>query len=109
MTSLDMTVSVVTFNLCLESSNNPSCLSYLLEFLLDLSETFFKLSFNFDVITLSSISIKSITINPAKSRIRNCLLISSEASKFVLKAVSSMFRCFVYLPELMSIETRASV
>ena len=58
---------------------------------------------------LSSISIKSITINPARSRILNCLAISSAASIFVLKAVSSIPLSLVALPEFTSIATNASV
>ena len=54
-------------------------------------------------------SMKSITINPARSLILICLLISSAASRFVLKAVSSIFLCFVNFPEFMSIATSASV
>ena len=54
-------------------------------------------------------SMKSITINPARSLILICLLISSAASRFVLNAVSSIFLCLVNLPEFISIETKASV
>ena len=39
----------------------------------------------------------------------NIIIISSAASRFVLNAVSSIFLCFVYLPEFISIETKASV
>ena len=58
---------------------------------------------------LSSISIKSITIRPAKSLRRSCRATSSEASKFVLRAVSSIDASLVALPELTSIATSASV
>ena len=38
-----------------------------------------------------------------------CLAISSAASKFVFKAVFSIFVCLVDCPELISIDTNASV
>ena len=53
--------------------------------------------------------MKSITINPAKSRILSCLAISSAASIFVLNAVSSIPLSFVAFPEFTSIATNASV
>ena len=55
------------------------------------------------------ISIKSTTTKPPKLRKRNCSVIISAASKFVLNAVSSIpppLRC---RPELTSIATNASV
>ena len=48
-------------------------------------------------------------IRPDKSLIFNCLDISSAASKFVSSAVFSTFFCFIDLPELTSIEIKASV
>ena len=48
-------------------------------------------------------------INPDRSLILICLDISSAASKFVSRAVLSTFFCLIYLPELTSIETKASV
>ena len=53
--------------------------------------------------------MKSTIINPDKSLILICLAISSEASKFVSRAVLSTFFCLIDLPELTSIETKASV
>ena len=53
--------------------------------------------------------MKSIIIKPERSLILICLAISSTASRFVSKAVFSIFFCFIDLPELTSIETRASV
>ena len=53
--------------------------------------------------------MKSIIINPDKSLIFICLAISSAASRFVSKAVLSTFFCLIELPELISIETKASV
>ena len=54
-------------------------------------------------------SIKSIMISPDKSLIFICLAISSAASRFVSKAVLSTFFCLIELPELISMETKASV
>ena len=48
-------------------------------------------------------------IRPDKSLILICLAISSAASRFVSSAVFSTFFCLIELPELMSIETKASV
>ena len=56
-----------------------------------------------------NISIKSMMINPDKSLIFICLAISSAASRFVSSAVFSTFFCLIELPELISIETNASV
>ena len=56
-----------------------------------------------------SISMKSMTIRPPRSRIRNWRAISSAASRFVLVAVVSMSLPRVARAELMSIETSASV
>ena len=42
------------------------------------------------LLRFSSMSIKSMTIRPARSRSRSCLATSSEASRLVLSAVSSM-------------------
>ena len=53
--------------------------------------------------------MKSIIINPDKSLIFICLAISSAASRFVSRAVLSTFFCFIELPELISIDTNASV
>ena len=54
-------------------------------------------------------SIKSIMIKPDKSLILICLEISSAASRLVSNAVLSTFFCFIELPELISIDTKASV
>ena len=54
-------------------------------------------------------SIKSITINPARSLSFACLAISSAASILVARAVFSIFLSFVALPEFTSIATKASV
>jgi len=48
-------------------------------------------------------------IKPDKSLIFICLAISSAASILVSKAVLSTFFPFIYLPEFISIETKASV
>ena len=48
-------------------------------------------------------------ISPDKSLIFICLAISSAASRFVSKAVLSTFFCLIELPELISMETKASV
>ena len=48
-------------------------------------------------------------ISPDRSLIFICLAISSAASKFVSKAVLSTFFCLIELPELISIDTSASV
>ena len=48
-------------------------------------------------------------IRPDRSLILICLEISSAASKLVSKAVLSTFFCFIERPELMSIDTNASV
>ena len=53
--------------------------------------------------------MKSITIRPERSLILICLDISSAASRFVFKAVFSMFISFIDLPEFISIDTSASV
>ena len=58
---------------------------------------------------LSSMSIKSMTIRPPKSRKRNCRPISSAAWTLVLKAVISTSFSRVERPELMSMATKASV
>ena len=52
--------------------------------------------------------MKSITIKPDKSLNLICRAISSAASRFVLRAVFSIFVCLVDCPELMSIATKAS-
>ena len=54
-------------------------------------------------------SIKSITTSPPTSLNFNCLAISTAASKFVLKAVSSISFPFVDLAELTSMAVIASV
>jgi hypothetical protein len=56
-----------------------------------------------------SMSMKSTTIRPARSRKRSCLAISSAASRLVRTAVSSMLRSRVDRPELTSMATSASV
>ena len=48
-------------------------------------------------------------ISPERSLIFICLAISSAASRFVSRAVLSTFFCLIDLPELTSIETKASV
>ena len=48
-------------------------------------------------------------MRPDKSLIFICLAISSAASRFVSSAVLSTFFCLIDLPELTSIETKASV
>ena len=48
-------------------------------------------------------------MSPERSLILICLEISSAASKLVSKAVLSTFFCLIELPELISIETKASV
>ena len=53
--------------------------------------------------------MKSTTINPERSRILICFAISIAASKFVFRAVFSMFLSFVAPPEFTSIATNASV
>ena len=56
-----------------------------------------------------SMSMKSMTMRPAMSRRRNWRAISAAASRFVANAVCSILCSRVERPELMSIETRASV
>ena len=53
--------------------------------------------------------MKSIIIRPDKSLILICLAISSAASRLVSSAVLSTFLCLIDLPELISIDTSASV
>ena len=48
-------------------------------------------------------------MRPDKSLILICLDISSAASRFESRAVLSIFFCLIDLPELTSIETKASV
>ena len=48
-------------------------------------------------------------MSPERSLILICLAISSAASKLVSNAVLSTFFCLIDLPELTSIETKASV
>ena len=57
----------------------------------------------------SSMSMKSMTISPARSRSRSWRAISSAASRLVLSAVSSIVRSLVARPEFTSIATNASV
>ncbi len=57
----------------------------------------------------SSISMKSTTISPDRSRRRNWRPSSSAASRLVLSAVSSIFRSRVERPEFTSTATSASV
>jgi hypothetical protein len=57
----------------------------------------------------SAMSMKSTTISPATSRRRSWRAISSAASRFVLTAVSSMWRSRVERPLLTSIAVSASV
>ena len=54
-------------------------------------------------------SMKSMTMRPPASRMRNWRAISTAASQLVLNAVSSMSLPLVALAELMSIAVRASV
>ena len=54
-------------------------------------------------------SMKSMTISPARSRSLSWRAISSAASRLVLSAVSSIVRSLVARPELTSIATSASV
>ena len=61
------------------------------------------------LLRFSSMSMKSMTISPARSRNRSWRAISSAASRFVWSAVSSMENSRVALPELTSIATSASV
>ena len=53
--------------------------------------------------------MKSIIIKPERSLILICLVPSSAASRLVSSAVFSTFFCFIELPELISIDTKASV
>ena len=73
----------------------------------------FSLSFNrfsTDALFLrSSISMKSMTISPARSRRRNWRATSSAASILVFSAVSSMEPSLVARPEFTSMATSASV
>ena len=48
-------------------------------------------------------------IKPERSLIFICLAISSAASMLVSRAVLSTFFCLIELPELISIDTRATV
>jgi hypothetical protein len=57
---------------------------------------------------VSSMSMKSITIRPARSRRRIWRQASEAASRLVLSAVVSTLRSRVALPELTSIATSAS-
>ncbi len=57
----------------------------------------------------SSMSMKSITISPARSRRRSWRATSSAASRLVLSAVSSIEPSLVARPEFTSIATSASV
>ena len=57
----------------------------------------------------SSMSMKSITINPARSRNLNCRATSSAASRFVFSAVFSIEDSLVAFPEFTSTATNASV
>jgi hypothetical protein len=57
----------------------------------------------------SSMSMKSMTISPARSRRRNWRATSSAASRLVFSAVSSIEPSFVARPEFTSIATSASV
>ena len=97
-------------NRCRESSINPN---WLIRLICILARSDFTTSRIFLSIAcwflFSYISIKSITTNPAKSRSFNCLAISSAASKFVFRAVSSMLRSLVDRPEFTSTATKASV
>ncbi len=58
---------------------------------------------------LLSMSMKSITTKPAMSRKRNWRAISAAASRLVAVAVCSIECSRVDRPELMSIDTKASV
>ena len=57
----------------------------------------------------SSMSMKSTTISPERSRSRSWRASSSAASRFVFSAVSSMLRSRVERPEFTSMATSASV
>ena len=73
----------------------------------------FSLSFSFfstaALLRRSSMSMKSMTIRPARSRSRICRAASSAASRLVLSAVSSIEASRVARPEFTSIATSASV
>ncbi|GJE46718.1 hypothetical protein AEGHOMDF_5925 [Methylobacterium soli] len=77
------------------------------------ARSFFRHSLSFfstaRLLRFSSMSMKSITMRPARSRSRNWRATSSAASRFVLSAVSSMSCSRVARPEFTSIETSASV
>ena len=53
--------------------------------------------------------MKSITTKPPRSLNLSCQAISTAASKFVFKAVFSIFLSDVFFPEFTSIATNASV
>ena len=61
------------------------------------------------LLRFSSMSMKSMTIRPARSRSLSWRAISSAASRLVLSAVSSIENSRVDLPELTSMATSASV
>ena len=77
------------------------------------ARSFFSASFSFfstaALLRRLSMSMKSMTINPARSRRRNCRAASSAASMLVRSAVSSMPRSRVLRPEFTSMATSASV
>ncbi|MCY1230173.1 hypothetical protein D9M72_425790 [compost metagenome] len=77
------------------------------------ARSFFRQSFSFfstaRLLRFSSMSMKSMTTRPARSRRRSWRATSSAASRFVCSAVSSIECSRVERPELTSIETSASV
>ena len=70
----------------------------------------FSIAFSIDsLLPVEAMSIKSTTTSPPISRSRICLAISFDASRFVLKAVSSILEPLVARAELISIAVKASV
>jgi hypothetical protein len=65
--------------------------------------------FDFALVALVSMSMKSMTIRPPRSRRRSWRASSSAASRLVLKRVSSISAPLVERPELTSTATSASV
>ena len=97
-------------NLCLDISNNPNLDMFPIDILaLSCLTASLRVLSTCLLFLYCLISIKSITNKPPKSLSLHCLAISSAASTFVFKAVDSISDCFVDFPELISIETNASV
>ncbi len=94
---------------CLDISSKPNfdILAMLTRALSDLHPSFTSFS-TAALFFFWNISIKSITINPPKSRNLSWRTISTAASRFVVSAVSSRSRPPFVLPELTSTETIAS-